>query len=554
MSRPRKSAWKRFLARHQQWAVGFVVLPLSFLNDLLQALRSFVTGAARRRADLPASRSAHTGKVARISEAVQRWAARPREGRPPLRTDRSGSSSHSVRNADKSNATRIPMGDFDEILELSLEKGTVTVEPFVTVGRLTSFLLAHDRMLEATLEMEDATLGGLALSQGMTTHSHRCGLVHDTVVRYEFVTGTGEVLDATPTQNEDVYRAAGFSHGTLGFLTALELRIVPACREAVISYTRCRSIDELHRRYQDAIVDSDAFFLEAIVYSTDHAVLIRGDLLSPDERTRLIAGGIPTNHQGRFYKPWFFRHAESVPDGHRELMPMRDYLMRHDRSMCMTMLYVFPVGNHPLVRWLFGYLIPPKVTFLKALRPAAAREEVAREQVYQDLAFPIEHLPAMVETVDRELGIFPLLVYPCRVFDRGGFIRHPGVRGRSSSVDEAGRLYLNLGVYGIPRKIAADDPDFDVLASVRTVLTRIREVGGFQHSYCDVFQTREEFGVMFDDSLATRVRARLGTSEWATVYDKVRPEIPWERWLDEADASGVPDQPPGASTQTPVQG
>lgn len=533
MTRPRKSAWKRFLARHQQWAVGLVVLPLSFLNDVVQRVIALLTGRAFRRADLPGARAAHAAKVARVADVVRAWSTLPEGARPPLRTDRSGSASHSVRNADKSGAMRVPMGDFDEILELSLEKGTVTVEPFVTVGRLTSFLLAHDRMLEATLEMEDATLGGLALSQGMTTHSHRCGLVHDTVVRYELVTGTGDRIDATETENEDVFRAAGFSHGTLGFVTALELRIVPACREVLITYERCASIADLHARYQGAILESDAFFLEAIVYAKDHAVLIRGDQIAGAAREKVVAEGVRENRQGRWHKPWFFRHAEAAPDGHRELMPMRDYLMRHDRSMCMTMLYVFPIGNHPLVRWLFGYLIPPKVTFLKALRPAAAREEVAREQVYQDLAFPMEHLGAMIDAVDTELGIFPLLVYPCRVLDRGGFIRHPGVRGEARSPDVDGRYFLNLGVYGVPRRVAEEDLDYDVLRAVRRILARVRTLGGFQHSYCDVFQSREEFAQMFDHGLATSVRARLGTSGWATVYDKVRPEIAWERWLDE---------------------
>jgi delta24-sterol reductase len=52
-------------------------------------------------------------------------------------------------------------------------------------------------MLECCLEMEDATLGGLAMAQGLTTHSHVCGLLSETVVEYELVTGAGEVVRAT---------------------------------------------------------------------------------------------------------------------------------------------------------------------------------------------------------------------------------------------------------------------------------------------------------------------------------------------------------------------
>ncbi|HVL00083.1 MAG TPA: FAD-binding protein [Dongiaceae bacterium] len=527
-----KSAAEQFLARHQQWVIGLVVMPVSYFNHLYQRASHFL---AKRRATQSASdvQVLHREKVHRVMADVQRWAALPAERRPPIRTDRSGAASHSVRSSDKSGSHQVRMHDFNRILGIDLAKGTVTIEPFVTVGELTTWLLQHDRMLEATLEMEDATLGGLALSQGMTTHSHRCGLVHDTVMRYEFVTGRGDCIEATATGNADVFRAAGFSHGTLGFLTALELKIVPASRELLVSYQRCDSIDELYRQYRHAIEHTDAFFLEAIIYSPRHAVLIRGDLLTPATQQEARSRGVRTNHQGRWHKPWFFVHAEKVPNGHQEFMPMRDYLMRHDRSLCMTMLYVFPAGNHPLMRWLLGWMLPPKVTFLKALRPPEAREDAAREQVYQDLAFPIEHLADMVDYVDARLGIYPLLLYPCKVHDHGGFIRHPGERGASDDATRT-RYYLNLGIYGVPNAVRIGDPHFNVISEVRGLLEKLRGLGGFQHSYCDVFQTREEFYRMFDVTLSNAVRKRLGSEQLVTVYDKVKPEIPWEDWSSPA--------------------
>ena len=101
-------------------------------------------------------------------------------------------------------------------------------------------------------------------------------------------------------------------------------------------------------------------------------------------------------------------------------------------------------------------------------------------------------------------------------------------------MDDSPRYFLNLGIYGVPRGVRDADPSFDTLRSVRTLLARVRDLGGFQHSYCDVFQTRDEFYEMFDESLAKAVRARLGSERWPTVYEKVRPEIAWETWLDEA--------------------
>jgi delta24-sterol reductase len=58
-------------------------------------------------------------------------------------------------------------------------------------------LLARGLMLECCLEMEDATLGGLAMAQGMTTHSHVCGLLSETATEYEVVTADGATVVAT---------------------------------------------------------------------------------------------------------------------------------------------------------------------------------------------------------------------------------------------------------------------------------------------------------------------------------------------------------------------
>ena len=50
---------------------------------------------------------------------------------------------------------------------------TIRVEPFVTVGRVTNFLVQRGYALAVTLEVAEATLGGLAMGVGMTTYSHK---------------------------------------------------------------------------------------------------------------------------------------------------------------------------------------------------------------------------------------------------------------------------------------------------------------------------------------------------------------------------------------------
>lgn len=124
----------------------------------------------------------------------------------------------------------------------------VRVEPLVSVRDITEFLVPRGYSLAVTLEIGDATCGGLAMAVGMTTHSHKVylllyfiyncefrillyylkvGLYQETVVAYEIILSNGTFVRATANnQHSDLYYSLPWSHGTLGFLVAVELKII----------------------------------------------------------------------------------------------------------------------------------------------------------------------------------------------------------------------------------------------------------------------------------------------------------------------------------------
>jgi delta24-sterol reductase len=65
------------------------------------------------------------------------------------------------------------------------------------VGHITRRLAAHGHMLAVCLELDDATLGGLAMGVGMTTASHKFGLYQETIVSMGVVLGDGSFVRAT---------------------------------------------------------------------------------------------------------------------------------------------------------------------------------------------------------------------------------------------------------------------------------------------------------------------------------------------------------------------
>lgn len=61
----------------------------------------------------------------------------------------------------------------------------------------------------------------------MTTYSHKVGLYQEAIVSYEVVTADGNVITVTDSnEHSDLFYCLPWSHGTLGFLVGLTLRIV----------------------------------------------------------------------------------------------------------------------------------------------------------------------------------------------------------------------------------------------------------------------------------------------------------------------------------------
>jgi len=536
---PKMSCIERWRAE----IVVVIVLPISFLLWLFKSIK--------RRCSSP-DPLLHNQRVLSVSKAIQ-------ASTKLMRTDRSVYESHSVRNSDKSSVTQIPLRNLRAILGLheviSKQNGQpftiVHVEPGATVGEVSTYLLSRPipLQLECCLEMEDATLGGLAMAQGMTTHSHICGLLSETVQEYEIVTGKGDIILVTENNtHSDLFRSLPMSHGSLGLLVSLKLRVVPAKKYVKLTYQPFKSALRLQKEYtkilnnskknddddQDDHADYDfssdiPFFVEAISYTKETSVLMTGHLINH-------VGPNSINYIGRWYKPWFFKHVETILNNNdtavTEYIPLRDYLMRHDRSMCMTMATVIPYGNHPLFRWCLGWLLPPQMSFLKSSHTKETREASVRKQCFQDVAFPADKFQQALAVSDELFNIYPLLVYPCKVKQHHGMLR---VSNPDCTKEGDVQMNLNLGIYGVPPALENDVFNlFPMIGRVRKLEQWLRENGGFQHTYCDSFQTEQEFEEMFDHTLYNQMREKYNANgKFPRVYEKTRPEINANVWLTE---------------------
>ena len=79
----------------------------------------------------------------------------------------------------------------------------------------------------------------------METNSHVVGFFQESVVAYEIITSTGEILNVTAKNDPDLFYAIPWSSGTLGFLVSLTIKIIPIKPYVLIKYVITNSPQEL---------------------------------------------------------------------------------------------------------------------------------------------------------------------------------------------------------------------------------------------------------------------------------------------------------------------
>lgn len=368
---------------------------------------------------------------------------------------------------------------------------------------------------------------GLAFGTGMSTHSHKAGLYHETITSYEVVLGDGSLVTATADQNPDLYQTLPWSHGSLGFLVALTLKIVKIKPYIKIKYipvkgqkNYCNMMRELSGTYEATPKDFPDY-IEGTIFSKDEAVIMVGEYADYD-------GNITVNECSKWHKPWFYKHVESfLQKGEGvELIPLRDYLLRHNRAIFWVVEDMLSFGNNPLFRLCFGWLLPPKPAFLKFTTTPGVRAYTFTKQVFQDIVLPIQELEKQIEIASRLFEKFPLLVYPCKIIDHGpssGQLKRPASKYLVPGTNYA--MYNDLGVYGVPGRVKEKKP-YNPVDAMRKMEEFTREVGGYSFLYADIFMTKEEFEVMFDLSLYEVARRKYkAEGAFPHLYDKVKPEL-----------------------------
>merc|ERR1711865_1227792 len=210
-----------------------------------------------------------------------------------------------------------------------------------------------------------------------------------------------------------------------------------------------------------------------------------------------------------------------APSPVTEYLPLRDFYHRHTRSIFWELQDMLPaaIGNNVVFRNVFGWLIPPKVSFLKLVQPESMRLWYEKRHVIQDMLVPVNTLADSLQVFRDQYDLYPLWICPMRLpANIPGFVHPRNAPGQED-------MFVDIGAYGIPK--SAWNGTFNAKESGVAVESHVRKVGGFQMLYADVYLSKQHFEEMFDHPCLNECRKKYkAEGAFLTPYEKMVKKAP----------------------------
>ena len=453
----------------------------------------------------------HNEAVKRIASAVKSF----HEKQKPFRLYHG--STNSTRTSERRADNTINTSALNHVLAVS--EGTALVEPNVPMDALVAATLPRGLVPPVVMEFPGITVGGGFSGTSGESSSFRHGAFDTTVLSIEIVLPDGTVARVSKTDRPDVFWGAASAFGTLGVVTLLEVRLVPAKRYVALTYSLARGADETTERLREACDCPENDYVDGIVFTADKTLLCTG---------RMVDGVPPGQKVQRFTRrsdPWFYIRAgtmlkmvsSSKDKTAVDYMPLQDYLFRYDR------------GGFWVARYSFRYFLTPfnritrfaldRFMHTRVMYRAVHKSGLADYYMVQDVGVPFSAAANFQNWLDTQFGIYPLWVCPLRVQREDADSRH-GLH--ASFADPNTEDMVNFGVWG---PMERSKTRRQVVERNRELEREVHRVGGKKWLYAHAYYTEDEFWAHYDRESYDGLRVKYHATHLPSVYDKVKVDV-----------------------------
>ena len=248
---------------------------------------------------------------------------------------------------------KLDVSGFTQVLEVNAAAGWIESEGMVTYEDLTAAALAHGLMPAVVPELKTITLGGAAAGVGIEASSFKYGLVHETLLGMDVLTGDGRVLACTPdNEHADLFHGMPNSYGTLGYALKLRARAVPVLPYVELRHERYSDATKFFEALQKACDPSGADFVDAVAFRPGDLVLNTGRFVE----------------RAPFTSDYTYEHIyyRSLREKEIDYLTVADFIWRWDTDWFWCSKNVG--AQNPLIRRLYGRARLGSRTYQRVMR------------------------------------------------------------------------------------------------------------------------------------------------------------------------------------------
>lgn len=382
---------------------------------------------------------------------------------------------------------KLDISDFDEILSIDPDKRICVAEPGVTFKKLVDATLEHGLVPAEVSEFRTITIGGAVAGCSIESMSYKFGGFHDNCLEYEVVTAKGEVLICTPdNENSLLFQMVHGTFGTLGVITKLTFRLIPAKQFVRVEYERFENLDDYKTAIWEHFEKRDLDFMDGIIHSPDLFVLSKGSFVEK----------APYTHNYDWTRIYYASTAKRAED----YLTTPDYFFRYNKGVTN----VHP--KTPFLRFLFGRIVNSN-TVLKAA--TAFRRFIPSHiiPVTVDTFIPFSRIEEFMDWYIKEVNHFPLWCVPYRVVHKYEWI---STEYLENVKDE---LFLDIAIYGMRR----ENPEH----YHRIIETKLTELKAIKTLISTNLYSKEEFWGIWNRGNYEKVKKRTDPENiFRDLFDK----------------------------------
>ncbi|TFD13400.1 FAD-binding oxidoreductase [Cryobacterium sp. TMT1-2-2] len=420
------------------------------------------------------ARSAHAAGVQRLLES---YLAVPVTA--PIRLAKR--TSNLFRTRTKTRASGLDTSGLTAVIAVDVAARTADVAGMCTYEDLVAETLRFGLAPLVVPQLKTITLGGAVTGLGIESTSFRNGLPHESVLELDVLTGAGEVLTVSSSENIVLYRAFPNSYGTLGYAVRLRIELEPVKPFVALAHVRFHSLVDLVAAI-DGIMATGSLdgvavdYLDGVVFSADESYLCVG--------RQTGAPGPVSDYTGQQIYYRSIRHKT------HDRLTIYDYLWRWDTDWfwCSEAFG----AQHPLLRrfWparyrrssFYATLMRIEQRFHLGDRLEKLHGKPPRERVVQDVELPLERCTEFLDWFLETVPIAPIWLCPLRLRADDRWPLYP-IRPRQS--------YVNVGFWStVPVGRAEGETN-------RLIERKIGDLHGHKSLYSDSYYSREEFDELY---------------------------------------------------------